>query len=119
MTLRRIESLEEYCTLLDSDPEEMAALHQDFLIRVTEFFRDPGSFEALRREIFPAHPRGTGRGAADQDLGAWLRDWRRGVLDCRSSSWSSSAVVSWPLRRRSLEQTSARLRSRRRGPEST
>ena len=54
MTLRRIESLEKYCTLLDGDPEEMAALHQDFLIRVTEFFRDPGSFEALRREIFPA-----------------------------------------------------------------
>ena len=40
--------------LVDGDPEEMAALHQDFLIRVTEFFRDPDTFEALRRQVFPA-----------------------------------------------------------------
>src|SRR5690606_31331561 len=29
-------------------------LYQDFLIRVTSFFRDPEVFEALRRGIFPA-----------------------------------------------------------------
>jgi two-component system, chemotaxis family, CheB/CheR fusion protein len=28
--------------------------YQDFLIRVTEFFRDPDSFDALRRYVFPA-----------------------------------------------------------------
>ena len=32
MTLRRIESVEEKQALLDRDPEEMAALYQDFLI---------------------------------------------------------------------------------------
>jgi two-component system, chemotaxis family, CheB/CheR fusion protein len=53
MTLRRIERLEEYQALLDSDSAEMAALYQDFLIRVTEFFRDPDSFEALRRYFLP------------------------------------------------------------------
>ena len=54
MALRRIESLEEYCALIDTDPGELAALYQDFLIRVTEFFRDPDSFEALRQYVFPA-----------------------------------------------------------------
>ena len=54
MTLRRMESVEEYQALLDSEPDEMAALYQDFLIRVTEFFRDPDSFAALGRYVFPA-----------------------------------------------------------------
>ena len=54
MMLRGIESVEEYQSSLDSDPEEMAALYQDFLIRVTEFFRDRDSFDALGRYVFPA-----------------------------------------------------------------
>jgi len=54
MILRGIKSLEEYSTVIDGDPEEMAALYQDFLIRVTEFFRDSDSFQALRQEVFPA-----------------------------------------------------------------
>src|SRR6185436_10429339 len=54
MMLRRIESLGEYRGLIDDDPGELAALYQDFLIRVTEFFRDPDSFDALRRYVFPA-----------------------------------------------------------------
>ena len=54
MTLRRIESIDEYQAVLDREPEEVAALYQDFLIRVTEFFRDPDSFDALRRFVFPA-----------------------------------------------------------------
>jgi two-component system CheB/CheR fusion protein len=53
MMLRQIESLDEYAALIDSDPAEMDALYQDFLIRVTEFFREPDSFEALRRYVFP------------------------------------------------------------------
>jgi two-component system, chemotaxis family, CheB/CheR fusion protein len=53
MTLRRIESLDEYRALIDTDPREMEALYQDFLIRVTEFFRDPDSFEALGRYVLP------------------------------------------------------------------
>ena len=54
MMLRRIESLDEYRESLDRDPGELAALYQDFLIRVTEFFRDPTAFEALRQNVLPA-----------------------------------------------------------------
>ncbi len=54
MMLRRIESLDEYRESLDRDPAELAALFQDFLIRVTEFFRDPPAFDALRDHVLPA-----------------------------------------------------------------
>ena len=54
MMLRRIESLDGYRESLDRDPGELAALYQDFLIRVTEFFRDPTAFEALREDVLPS-----------------------------------------------------------------
>jgi len=54
MILRRIESLEEYTALLDRDAGEVAALYQDFLIRVTHFFRDPAAFDSLIQNVFPA-----------------------------------------------------------------
>ena len=53
MALRRIDGVDEYRKLIDDDPGELAALYQDLLIRVTEFFRDPDSFDALRRYVFP------------------------------------------------------------------
>jgi two-component system CheB/CheR fusion protein len=54
LALRRIATLQEYDALLDGDPAELAALYQDLLIRVTDFFRDPESFDALRQSVFPA-----------------------------------------------------------------
>jgi len=54
MALRRIESLNEYMARIDSDANELAELYRDLLIRVTEFFRDPDSFDALGRFVFPA-----------------------------------------------------------------
>lgn len=54
MALQRTNDLEEYVALVETDPTEAASLYQDFLIRVTEFFRDPESFDGLRREVFPA-----------------------------------------------------------------
>jgi two-component system CheB/CheR fusion protein len=53
MMLRRIESLDEYRESLERDPGELAALYQDFLIRVTEFFRDPQAFDVLRQDVLP------------------------------------------------------------------
>jgi len=54
LTLQGIATLQEYADLIDRDPGESAALYQDFLIRVTEFFRDPASFDAMRRHVFPS-----------------------------------------------------------------
>ncbi len=53
MVVQKLDSLAEYAALLESDAAETAALYQDFLIRVTSFFRDPDSFRALVVEAFP------------------------------------------------------------------
>ncbi len=53
MALRRTETLERYLALLQEDPAELEALYQDLLIRVTSFFRDPGTYEALAELVLP------------------------------------------------------------------
>lgn len=53
MALRRIEDLEAYTKFLQEDRNEVEALYQDILINVTNFFRDPGTFDALRERVYP------------------------------------------------------------------
>jgi len=63
VALRGLTRLDEYLELLRSDPAEQGNLYQDFLIRVTQFFRDPEAFEALKDKVLPPllhnHPRGS------------------------------------------------------------
>ena len=54
MALQKIDSVADYAALIDSDSAEVTTLYQDFLIRVTGFFRDPESFEGLARRVFPS-----------------------------------------------------------------
>lgn len=54
MTLNKFKNLEDYCLMLRSDPNEANELHDDFLISVTHFFRDPDFFKILTKEVFPA-----------------------------------------------------------------
>ncbi|HEV2442483.1 MAG TPA: chemotaxis protein CheB [Steroidobacteraceae bacterium] len=54
MALQRIENPADYVALIESDSAEAATLYQDFLIRVTGFFRDPESFEGLAQRVFPS-----------------------------------------------------------------
>ncbi|MFO0957406.1 MAG: CheR family methyltransferase [Isosphaeraceae bacterium] len=54
MALRNLQDLQDYLGLLRADDVEVHCLYQDFLIRVTQFFRDPDSFEALKQKVFPA-----------------------------------------------------------------
>jgi two-component system, chemotaxis family, CheB/CheR fusion protein len=53
MVLHKIESLAHYVRFLKQTPSEADALYQDLLINVTRFFRDPETFEALKKKIFP------------------------------------------------------------------
>ncbi|MGB5135779.1 MAG: chemotaxis protein CheB [Prochlorococcaceae cyanobacterium] len=48
MAIRQVGSLEAYLPVLAAEPEEAQALVQNLLVTVTEFFRDPQSFDALR-----------------------------------------------------------------------
>ncbi|HEY4310824.1 MAG TPA: chemotaxis protein CheB [Pirellulales bacterium] len=60
MGLSGAETMDGYFHQLAHDPVELEALFQDFLIRVTRFFRDPDIFVALREVVFPTfRERGT------------------------------------------------------------
>ena len=51
MAQRKIESLNRYAEILKQNPEEVPALVADIFIHVTSFFRDPKSFQALRKRV--------------------------------------------------------------------
>ena len=53
LALCNIDGLGEYSKRLETDSGEMMALQRDLLIGVTSFFRDPESFESLKKVVFP------------------------------------------------------------------
>ena len=53
MALRQVTSVADYMSVLEFDPAETLALGRDLLIQVTEFFRDPETFEVLTQTVFP------------------------------------------------------------------
>ena len=54
MALLGIHDARDYLEHLGRDRTEVHNLYQDFLIRVTQFFRDPEAFDFLRDHVFPA-----------------------------------------------------------------
>ncbi len=69
MVLLRIERLEDYVSFLRQNNAELAALQQDMLINVTNFFREPQAFNALKKTAFPAIIAGT---AASAPIRLWV-----------------------------------------------
>ena len=53
MALHKVEKLGDYVALLRKQRNEVTALHEDLLINVTSFFRDPDAFEVLKRAVYP------------------------------------------------------------------
>jgi two-component system CheB/CheR fusion protein len=54
MQVLQIDDVESYVSHLETDPHEADLLFRELLIGVTQFFRDPDAFEALRSKVFPA-----------------------------------------------------------------
>jgi two-component system CheB/CheR fusion protein len=53
LTINHIDGLPDYVTVLNDNPDEVAALYKDLLIGVTNFMRDPEAFDVLRRRVLP------------------------------------------------------------------
>src|SRR5207245_2096141 len=53
MALLGLDNVDDYLSRLRADHAEVRNLYQDFLIRVTQFFRDQPAFEALKTKVFP------------------------------------------------------------------
>ncbi len=69
LMLKKIDGLPEYVEFLQSHPEELRQLHEDTLINVTQFFRDPEVFRMLKAEIFP---RILDQRPSDQQMRFWV-----------------------------------------------
>src|SRR5262249_45744978 len=69
MALIGTDSFSNYLDFLRRNPPELEQLYQDFLIRVTRFFRDEEVFEALKQTVFPALVQGR---AADTPVRVWV-----------------------------------------------
>src|SRR5436190_3293413 len=54
MALNKMKDLDSYLQLLKENKQEVDALYQDLLITVTNFFRDPGMYQALTNKILPS-----------------------------------------------------------------
>lgn len=51
--LQRLADVGEYVALLHSSPDELQLLLKDFLISVTEFFRQPDAWQVLEDQVLP------------------------------------------------------------------
>lgn len=54
MNLHHIQNYKDYFSYLQTHHSEVEALHNDLLISVTAFLREPEAFEVLREKVFPA-----------------------------------------------------------------
>jgi two-component system CheB/CheR fusion protein len=83
MALRGLDNPLDYLEVLRGDPVELNNLYQDFLIRVTQFFRDPEAYDVLKQKVFPRLLRG-------RPPGAPLRIW---VAGCATGEETYSLAI--------------------------
>ncbi|HEV3217766.1 MAG TPA: chemotaxis protein CheB [Vicinamibacterales bacterium] len=83
MALLRINDADAYLDHLAQTPEEVINLHNDLLIHVTRFFREPEAFEVLAREVLP------GILSASPD-GQAIRSW---VAGCATGEEAYSLAI--------------------------
>jgi two-component system CheB/CheR fusion protein len=69
MALVRMLDVDTYIAYLEATPTEVVNLHNDMLIHVTRFFREPESFEFIARDVLPS---------IDLTAGKSLRLWVAG-----------------------------------------
>src|ERR1019366_6061526 len=53
MAVHKVEKLKDYLRFIGRKPEELDELYRDLLIHVTGFFREPATFLALRKHVYP------------------------------------------------------------------
>ena len=69
MVLNNIENIKKYVAYLRVHREEQQALFNDMLISVTDFFREPNTFLALKEKVFPEIVE---KKQSDQTIRVWI-----------------------------------------------
>lgn len=95
MAVQQIETLDEYVKYLQQAPSEVDALFRDFLIGVTNFFRDPEAFKAVEEQLIPQLFAGKSAGAA-------VRVWSVG---CSTGEEAYSLAILLAERQEALKQS--------------
>ncbi len=85
LALHPFERISDYIRLLREKPEEVNRLYEDLLIPTTRFFRDPESFEALARQVYP-------RLTQNRPEGLPIRVWSVG---CSTGEETYSLAIHW------------------------
>ena len=83
LALHGLRVMEEYVAYLRDNPTEVEDLYRDILINVTSFFRDPETFDYLKKEIFPK--------LAESAAGSAIRLW---VPGCATGEEAYSLAIS-------------------------
>ncbi len=85
MLVHKIDVLDDYVEHMRDDPKEISALYQDMLINVTNFFRNPAVFDAMKeRSLSVDHEAPRARGGRP-NLDAGMRFRRGDVFRCDRS----------------------------------
>jgi two-component system, chemotaxis family, CheB/CheR fusion protein len=71
INVHQLKGPQQYLRLLQENPHELDLLFRELLIGVTNFFRDPGAFEALAKDVLPSL-------LASRPDGAPVRVWAPG-----------------------------------------
>jgi two-component system CheB/CheR fusion protein len=87
MGLCHIEKFPDYLDYLGKNAAEVTALIKDLLIGVTGFFREPGAFEVLAKQVIPDLVAGSG---ATTDAGRPVRIW---VPGCTTGEEAYSLAI--------------------------
>src|SRR5436305_1349510 len=69
MLILKTSKMEDYLNNLKTNPGELSSLFQDILINVTGFFREPQTFDALKKEVFPSIMK---KRSADDPIRIWI-----------------------------------------------
>lgn len=94
MAVHQIDSIKAYVQYLQQTPAEVQALFQDFLIGVTNFFRDPSAFEFLETRVLPGLFEG-------KPVGGTVRVWCTG---CSTGEEAYSVAILLVERMEALKQ---------------
>ena len=91
-----------YLAMLRSDRRELDLLANDLLINVTNFFRDPKSFEVLVETVLPARPAAASEGLSPQRYSSSIANAIRGSASSRmrekvvKAAYTPSSVMNTP-----------------------
>jgi len=94
LAVHQIETMDRYVKYLQQTPVEVEALFHDLLIGVTNFFRDPEAFQALKGQVIP-------KLFADKPAGGVIRVWLPG---CSTGEEAYSLAILLQERMEAMKQ---------------